>query len=118
MPVICFPSPGSILSLSCDVLLLPFFTTGSLQGILRRTPRSHTCSDAGRFYYRGYSEAKLQENLDAEIFGLLLEEAREAYDEEIVVDLTSEKDDDVESNCARIVAWIEAWKNSKTKNID
>jgi adenylate kinase len=69
-------------------------------------------------HYRGYKEEKLQENLDAEIFGLLLEEAREAYDEEIVVELTSEKDEDVESNCARIVAWVDAWKESQAKNAD
>ncbi|KAL2003874.1 hypothetical protein VTN02DRAFT_1723 [Thermoascus thermophilus] len=84
--------------------------------VVLRCPSTSILYD--RLSARGYSDAKLQENLDAEIFGMLLEEAREAYDEEIVVDLTSEKDDDVESNCARIVAWIEAWKKSKTKNIE
>jgi adenylate kinase len=59
---------------------------------------------------RGYHDEKLQENLDAEIFGVLLEEARESYDEEIVVELNSEKDDDVEANCARISQWVENWK--------
>lgn len=61
---------------------------------------------------------KLQENLDAEIFGVLLEEAREAFDEEIVVELNSEKDNDVESNCARIAAWVEAWKKTRAENTD
>lgn len=64
---------------------------------------------------RGYHEEKLQENLDAEIFGVLLEEAREAFDEEIVVELNSEKDDDVEANCARISQWVENWKNQQTE---
>lgn len=41
---------------------------------------------------------------------MLLEEARESYDEEIVVELNSEKDDDVEANCARISQWVENWK--------
>jgi adenylate kinase len=45
---------------------------------------------------------------------VLLGEARSSYDEEIVVDLTSENDEDIESNCTRIVAWIEAWKQSRT----
>ncbi|KAL2219739.1 AAA domain-containing protein [Thermoascus aurantiacus ATCC 26904] len=81
--------------------------------VVLRCPSTSILYD--RLFARGYSEAKLQENLDAEIFGILLEEAREAYDEEIVVELTSEKDDDIESNCARIVAWIEAWKNSRAK---
>lgn len=65
--------------------------------------------------YRGYHEEKLQENLDAEIFGVLLEEAREAFDEEIVVELNSEKDDDVEANCARISQWVENWKKQQAE---
>lgn len=64
---------------------------------------------------RGYHEDKLQENLDAEIFGVLLEEAREAFDEEIVVELHSEKDDEVDTNCARISQWVENWKKQQTE---
>lgn len=59
---------------------------------------------------RGYHEEKLQENLDAEIFGVLLEEAQEAFDEEIVVELNSEKSEDVDNNCNRITQWVENWK--------
>ena len=62
--------------------------------------------------YRDYSEKKLQENIDAEIFGVLLEEAREAFDTEIVIELNSEQSHDVDSNCARIAAWVEAWKKN------
>jgi len=43
-----------------------------------------------RLKARGYSEKKLDENMDAEIMQVLLEEAREAYDEEIVVELQSD----------------------------
>lgn len=68
--------------------------------------------------YRGYPEQKLDENLDAEIFGLLLEEAKEAYDEEIVIELTSENADEIDSNCARIAAWVEAWKESHAESTD
>ncbi|GAT30650.1 ATP-dependent protease La 2 [Aspergillus luchuensis] len=50
---------------------------------------------------------------DAEIFGVLLDEAREAFDEELVVELNSERDDDVESNCARISSWVQSWKNDR-----
>lgn len=46
---------------------------------------------------------------------MLMEEAREAFDEEIVVELNSEKDEDVESNCARIAAWVEDWKTSRAE---
>ncbi|KAJ5928001.1 hypothetical protein N7466_006957 [Penicillium verhagenii] len=55
-------------------------------------------------------DQKLQENLDAEIFGVLLEEAREAFDEEIVVELNSEEDGDVDTNCARVAQWVDNWK--------
>ncbi|BAE55118.1 unnamed protein product [Aspergillus oryzae RIB40] len=61
-------------------------------------------------------EDKLQENLDAEIFGVLLEEACEAFDEEVVVELMSEKDDDVEGNCERISSWVSSWKINQNLN--
>lgn len=47
---------------------------------------------------------------------MLLEEAHESFDEEIVVELNSEKDDDVESNCARISTWVESWKRTQAEN--
>ena len=52
---------------------------------------------------------KIQENNEAEIMSVVLEEAREAYAEEIVVALNSENTTDLESNVSRIVQWIEAW---------
>lgn len=72
----------------------------------------------GLICHRGYHETKLQENLDSEIFGVLIEEAREAFDEEIVVELNSEEDGDVEGNCARICSWIDNWKSDQAKNTD
>lgn len=44
--------------------------------------------------------------------GTVLEEAREAYAEEIVVVLRSEETGDLESNVERIVQWIDAWKTN------
>jgi broad-specificity NMP kinase len=68
---------------------------------------------------RDYPEAKLQENLDAEIFGVLLEEAKEAFDEEIVVELKSETVEDVDENCERILQWIQTWReNQRTKVLE
>lgn len=40
---------------------------------------------------------------------VILEEAREAYAEEIVVALNSDDTTDLESNVSRVVQWIEAW---------
>jgi hypothetical protein len=40
---------------------------------------------------------------------VVLDEAREAYAEEIIVALKSEDTTDLESNVSRIVQWIESW---------
>lgn len=40
---------------------------------------------------------------------IVLEDARESYAEEIVVELKSEELGDLEANVARILHWIEAW---------
>ncbi|KAL5041126.1 peptidase family C78-domain-containing protein [Aspergillus fruticulosus] len=82
--------------------------------VVLRCPSTSTLYD--RLNSRGYHETKLQENLDAEIFGVLIEEAREGFDEEIVVELNSEEDGDVEANCARIASWVENWKSDQSKN--
>jgi adenylate kinase len=43
---------------------------------------------------------------------VLLQEAREAFDEEIVIELTSNTSDEMESNVDRIEAWIKDWKTN------
>lgn len=48
--------------------------------------------------------------MDSEIMQVLLDEAREAYKEEIVVELRSDSADDVEGNLERIEQWVENWK--------
>ncbi|KAK1770661.1 putative pos9-activating factor fap7 protein [Phialemonium atrogriseum] len=63
-----------------------------------------------RLTARKYPEAKLQENLDSEIMEVLLQEARDAYDEEIVVELMSNSSDEVDGNVDRIEAWLRQWR--------
>jgi adenylate kinase len=46
---------------------------------------------------------------------VLLEEAREAFDEEMVVELQSETVEDVEANCERILSWIQTWREDQGK---
>ena len=41
---------------------------------------------------------------------VIIQDARESYDEEIVVELRSESAEEVEENVGRIVGWVEAWK--------
>ena len=62
--------------------------------------------------YRKYPELKLQENIDSEIMEVLLQEARDSYDEEIVVELQSVTADEMESNVDRIEAWLKQWKEN------
>lgn len=66
-----------------------------------------------RLKERGYGERKLGENMDAEIMEVILEEAREAYDEEIIVELSSNQAEDVENNVERMERWIEQWKSDR-----
>lgn len=101
--------------MSCGVRRRRFSTTGWQGGGFSFPPWRGEIANG---YHRGYHETKLQENVDAEIFGVLIEEAKEAFDEEIVVELNSEKHDDVESNCERIATWVETWKKNQAENAD
>lgn len=60
--------------------------------------------------FRNYPEVKLQENLDTEIMEVLLQEARDAYDAEIVIELTSNTSDEMDTNIDRIEAWVKQWQ--------
>jgi adenylate kinase len=66
----------------------------------------------GRLESRGYPQKKLSDNVEAEIMQVILDEAREAYREEIVIELPSNTIEDIESNVARTVAWLQAWRPS------
>lgn len=45
---------------------------------------------------------------------VLLDEARESYDEEIIVELRSDSSEEIESNIERIEAWYRQWmENNK-----
>ena len=63
-----------------------------------------------RLKSRGYKGKKLEENMDSEIMQVLLEEARESYKEEVVVELRSDRAEDMEGNVERVEQWVEAWK--------
>jgi adenylate kinase len=62
-----------------------------------------------RLTKRGYSEKKRSENMNCEIMQVLLDEAREAYAQEIVHECESNTLDDMETNIGRAVAWSEQW---------
>ncbi|KAK3112888.1 factor activating pos9 [Teratosphaeriaceae sp. CCFEE 6253] len=68
-----------------------------------------------RLKARGYGEKKLQENMDCEIMEVLVQEAREAYDEEMIVELRSEETGDVDGNVERIEQWVQNWRKDHGK---
>ena len=63
-----------------------------------------------RLAFRGYSTKKIQENNEAEIMQVVLEEARASYPEETVVELSSDSTEDLESNVSRLVEWVVQWE--------
>ena len=66
-----------------------------------------------RLEARGYSLKKVQENNEAEIMQVVLDEAREFVPEECVVELQSDDVDQMEDNVGRIVAWVEQWRRDR-----
>ena len=64
---------------------------------------------------RGYQGKKLEENLQCEIFQTVLDEAKEAYREELVHELQSNTLAEQEENAQRILAWIKQWHEDRGK---
>lgn len=62
-----------------------------------------------RLTARGYSEKKRAENMESEIMQVILEEARDAYDVNIVHEVPSNTMEDMESNIQRVKLWNEQW---------
>jgi adenylate kinase len=65
-----------------------------------------------RLTSRGYSSAKREENLTAEIMNVIYESACESYDEEIVQELQSNTIDDLEDNVERVSTWYQHWMST------
>ena len=56
---------------------------------------------------RQYSQHKLQQNVECEIVGLLLEEAMESYRKEIIKTMNSKDTTDMDANVDAVEDWIE-----------
>jgi len=67
-----------------------------------------------RLEKRNYPLLKIQENNESEIMQTILDDARESYAPEIIIELRSETTEDLESNVTRIAQWIDNWKNNNT----
>ena len=62
-----------------------------------------------RLTERGYSDMKRSENVEAEIMQVVLDEAMEAYNLDIVQEVPSNTMEDMESNVERCRIWVEQW---------
>ncbi|RCK55926.1 Adenylate kinase isoenzyme 6 HBR1 [Candida viswanathii] len=62
-----------------------------------------------RLKTRNYNDLKLQENLDCEIMEVILQEARDSYIPDIVVELRSDSAEEMDENVERISSWVIKW---------
>lgn len=70
-----------------------------------------------RLSSRGYKDNKIQENLDAEIMEVILQDATEGYAPELVVVLNSESDEEMKQNVERIGQWVDNWLNDHPEGV-
>ncbi|TXT11058.1 hypothetical protein VHUM_01809 [Vanrija humicola] len=73
-----------------------------------------------RLKARNYPENKITENITAEIMMTVVNETRESYAEEIIVELQSDGsggDNEVENNVARIAQWAAAWEKDREEGV-
>ena len=73
-----------------------------LQGVSSKTYFLHLCD-------RGYNESKLSNNIECEIFQVLLEEAKESYPEDRVIAMKSDTIEDINRNVATLTDWVRNW---------
>lgn len=62
-----------------------------------------------RLTTRGYNEKKRSENMEAEIFGVILEESREGYANDMVHEVPSNTIEDMDQNVQRVEVWCRQW---------
>ncbi|MQM01398.1 hypothetical protein Taro_034150 [Colocasia esculenta] len=62
-----------------------------------------------RLSSRGYMGPKLTNNIECEIFQVLLEEAKASYSEDIVMAMRSDSVDDISRNLSTLTGWVNSW---------
>lgn len=68
-----------------------------------------------RLSSRGYSESKLKNNVEAEIFQLILDEARDAFKDSVLTQLVNDEPADLDKNAKIILDRIEILRKAKDK---
>lgn len=62
-----------------------------------------------RLATRGYTGKKLEDNVACEIFQTILDETRNSYKPEIIHELQSNGEEDMNSNLNQICVWLQQW---------
>lgn len=70
-----------------------------------------------RLKKRDYNDVKIQENLDCEIMEVIAQEARDSYEPQIVIELTSNNADEMDENVDRIGQWVAQWIADHPKGV-
>eukprot|EP00566_Odontella_aurita_P028295 CAMPEP_0113538840 /NCGR_PEP_ID=MMETSP0015_2-20120614/7588_1 /TAXON_ID=2838 /ORGANISM="Odontella" /LENGTH=193 /DNA_ID=CAMNT_0000438457 /DNA_START=381 /DNA_END=962 /DNA_ORIENTATION=- /assembly_acc=CAM_ASM_000160 len=68
-----------------------------------------------RLTKRGYADEKRRENLECEIMQVVLDEARESYEREIVHEVRSDTIEEMEGNVDRVDQWVKQWRSDNGK---
>nr|CAH7742862.1 unnamed protein product [Callosobruchus chinensis] len=66
-----------------------------------------------RLTNRGYTGKKLEDNIQCEIFHVILEEAKNSYKEHIVFELSNTLPEDLQENINKICLWLQQWFQQK-----
>lgn len=77
--------------------------------------RTNTTVLFDRLAKRDYSEKKRAENLECEIMQVVLDEAKEAYEQEVVHEVQSNTIEEMEANIDRVEGWIKQWTSDQLK---
>jgi adenylate kinase len=67
-----------------------------------------------RLKQRNYSDKKMEQNIQSEIFQVCLDEARETFDSSIIHELTNEVEDDFKKNLDNLTNWIKQWASDNS----
>lgn len=68
-----------------------------------------------RLQARGYNERKIRSNMECEIFQIPLDEAKDSYRNELIFELQSDQDSDLEANVKKVCEWLESWRSANQK---
>jgi adenylate kinase len=66
-----------------------------------------------RLKERGYSDKKIEENVTCEILEVTADQVKDSYKEEVILELRSDGEDNVEPNLNAIVDWLKAWAEKR-----